>query len=1232
MILRNQKTVLSLLAVLFLLFVAVGGYGYGIWRQVQLAGSLTLFIQNKLSERVEGVFSSIEAAELEFRLSTMPVRLKAKNIRLNASDTIIVLPQSEFRFGLGNLLLGQLTPSEMSLSGLEIEIEQGSKGWHAGPSMAMLISLVNNNTNSRNTSTLTSIKALHINDAKLRIMRSPNVADTGRTDWIEIEPIAITLSKENNLFKGQINASDAVGGAVEIDFTGNDQGTNLDFSATLSDINADDIYPYLGIDIPEISSLGMVTGRLALTVRDRQLEGISGDLVSTDGSTVLPGYGDIDFATANLIFSHDAVLDTLTVTNFDMATRNFSDRPDGRIIFSGQVRHLTSPEATVIAKIKGSNFSFSRMLSLWPEQTEPVLREKVATSLNGGRVASFGLDAVGVINRNKKVFQLMTLDMISDIRQVKMETELASVERLSGLLSSRLEVSIGNNGIIEHAAADFLLQDAFLTPKESGKQIDLEGIELRTKLEGRTIHITRAAIDARELGQLALSAKIDINSDWRPHRLDIDVRAEQVATVMVSELWPEDLRPRARRWVSDRIDGGSINGFRVNGSFDLPENEPMRVISLDGEAQITDTELTYLSTMPPMKNTWATISFEGSSLRADIEKGEVEGVDFSGSRFILRPTEQGPEADLALIGTGAFGGAVKLIDHPRINILRPAGITAGLAEGQIDLTMGVKWILPPAGQTIASTGGMAINATASVQDMSFDGLPYETSIRNGVIDVIYLNRKLSISGRGNFNGAPGFISLDRHPDKSMDMDLALSKSASLTEWINEKTGLDLGGSTGGVVNIQGGGSMNAIQLETNLDLDDATINLSRLGVVKLQGEQAKLDARFFIRDGLIETIEDIHLNSDVLTARGQMNFDEGGRFLGAYFSELIWPGNNINSVTVERDSDDILSISAQASIVDLTPLRREESPGEGFAINVDLTSDRIILDQSVELSGNVLLATDRKGVGKAEFLGGLFLNQKPFMTEATLTAIFGGGNDLLEGRGLIGGAVASINLSPAEDGGNLMMLRSDNAGQVLKTLNIIDAIRGGRLSMVAQFKPDANDNFEIDFELESFRVIEAPTAVRMMSVLSLAGLYSLIEGDGTYFDLGHARIEVQPGKQIIHQARASGEALAVDLVGVINTETSEMEVSGALLPIYGITKLIGKVPVLREIITGVENEGVFVTQFSITGPIDDPENSVNLSSIVPGLFRDVFSPDWIRRERERLIGSASSEDNATAVQ
>ena len=132
----------------------------------------------------------------------------------------------------------------------------------------------------------------------------------------------------------------------------------------------------------------------------------------------------------------------------------------------------------------------------------------------------------------------------------------------------------------------------------------------------------------------------------------------------------------------------------------------------------------------------------------------------------------------------------------------------------------------------------------------------------------------------------------------------------------------------------------------------------------------------------------------------------------------LWPGNDISQITIERNEDNILRISADAKIIDLTPLRREESPGEGMSLEVDLTANRIVLDDSVSLSGNVSLTTAEDGTGVAKFLGSLFLNGKPYMTESTLTAMFGSGDDLMEGRGLIGGAEASLTLSPSEDGGS----------------------------------------------------------------------------------------------------------------------------------------------------------------------------------------------------------------------
>ena len=84
--LKRRKILSGFLASLVILITVAGGYGYSIWRQVEDAGGLPLFLQQKMSENADGVFSSIEKAELEFEFSLLPVRLAVH--QLNASDTI----------------------------------------------------------------------------------------------------------------------------------------------------------------------------------------------------------------------------------------------------------------------------------------------------------------------------------------------------------------------------------------------------------------------------------------------------------------------------------------------------------------------------------------------------------------------------------------------------------------------------------------------------------------------------------------------------------------------------------------------------------------------------------------------------------------------------------------------------------------------------------------------------------------------------------------------------------------------------------------------------------------------------------------------------------------------------------------------------------------------------------------------------------------------------------------
>ena len=73
------------------------------------------------------------------------------------------------------------------------------------------------------------------------------------------------------------------------------------------------------------------------------------------------------------------------------------------------------------------------------------------------------------------------------------------------------------------------------------------------------------------------------------------------------------------------------------------------------------------------------------------------------------------------------------------------------------------------------------------------------------------------------------------------------------------------------------------------------------------------------------------------------------------------------------------------------------------------------------------------------------------------------------------------------------------------------------------------------------------------------------------------------------------------------------------MPAYFLNTLIGKIPLLGELITGGKDEGLFGVTYKITGSYDHPNISVNpLSALTPGLIRKIFSDEEVEDSGETL--------------
>ena len=97
------------------------------------------------------------------------------------------------------------------------------------------------------------------------------------------------------------------------------------------------------------------------------------------------------------------------------------------------------------------------------------------------------------------------------------------------------------------------------------------------------------------------------------------------------------------------------------------------------------------------------------------------------------------------------------------------------------------------------------------------------------------------------------------------------------------------------------------------------------------------------------------------------------------------------------------------------------------------------------------------------------------------------------------------------------------------------------------------------------------------------------------------------------------------MVGVYDRASKQVDVGGNLVPVSQISNIVGKLPLIGNVLTGLDKSGIFATQFRVSGLSDDMTTAVNPASIAPGLLRDLISPNWLGKESERLFNEKSDE-------
>ena len=710
-----------------------------------------------------------------------------------------------------------------------------------------------------------------------------------------------------------------------------------------------------------------------------------------------------------------------------------------------------------------------------------------------------------------------------------------------------------------------------------------------------TLTLETLAID---LGGPHLSASADL----RERDGIVDVTAEfdlaNLPVDLIDQYWPPPAVPGGRDWVTENISMGFVRTLhgRVSGRFPADDPGAVDIRGVEGELTLDGAAVRYLPALPIVQSVSGTGRFDMDSLILEVGGGHSLDLRIPDATIIIDYSGMPETIDIAADITGPLGTVLEVLDRPGLEYTRTVGLNpervSGTTSGRLRLAFPLIGSLTMDEVALAAAANVA---GASLGEM-VEGI--EVYVDQGAMELDGLG--LAVTGTGTLNGVAVDFDWRERFDAAAAERTLLTIIGDVDEEGRQALGLPdtsvLRGPVGAeIVLVQ---SANDQSLTGDLDLTSADMGIDAIDWSKPAGTAGS--ARFVARwgeDGAI-SLQDIAIDAADLSVRGSVQLlPDPSEIETAQIDQLAWRDNRLYG-SVGRTPAGGYSIGIGGSYFDASGLvdtvfdggdsDGAEDPAPPLELRLDL--DRVLLAEDRELHD----------------VAGTLVNDGSDWVQADLAALSASGGPL------------NLQLQPTADAGFTLRIAAGDAGDALAAFGILDSVNGGRLSLDAARQGVAGP-VHGTLTASEFRLRQAPVMARLLAALSLSGLSDLLNTDGIGFDGVTAELTLDGDRLTIADGRMAGGSLGLTVEGVVDLAADTLDTEGTIVPVYGVSRVIGEIPVLGDLLTGGEGEGILAFNYAISGPLDDPQVSVNpLSVLAPGVLRDLFPVRGAAWRSERL--------------
>jgi hypothetical protein len=685
--------------------------------------------------------------------------------------------------------------------------------------------------------------------------------------------------------------------------------------------------------------------------------------------------------------------------------------------------------------------------------------------------------------------------------------------------------------------------------------------------------------------------------------MDASIKANasitNVQAANLHALWPTNLAPETRTWVTTNITAGHVPEAKV--AINIAAGDLAKPIlpkeAIDANIQLSDAEITYLPEHPQVKKIDALVHVDGIALDATIASAEFMGETklSEGRVFIADLNATNPYIEVAITAQSSSADIVRFLGLPRLKKAESLNLIASQAKGDIKgkANVGFHFYSPLDENGKPGDPDITYDVNAEITDASQDKFMNKFDLQGIKGSIVVNNSLLEFKGGGTVNGASVSESQVKYlfkPEDGSPYDTFIDVNATSPVEALPKFGYPAFDWLSGKLAIKGsmkqGGNLE--ETSASIDLTNAAVEMKTLPYSKPAGESAKLDLTTQKKDGGV-TIPSFVLQGFNADVRGNAKIapDMSG-IQSVRTTKLRLGETNLDSLYYEVIPGGF-KLDAKGLVADVTHWM-EDKPGvkveptfsfQHFpALSLKAEIERVITRKDQRLNDVKAEIECTLALCKFANVSGTTDDGKPFSMR------------------ILRNPKATRQLS----------INADSAGAFLRAMNILDGMEGGALTVTGNYDDTTADSVLTGKAMITKHTVKGvPVLAKLLSLASLTGIINALQGNGINFDKLHAPYTLTKDVITLKNAKSYGSSMGLTAEGTITFPARTMNIEGTVVPSYTLNNVFGRVPFFGRILTGGEGQGIFAARYSIKGTNAEPDVMVNpLSFLTPGFLRGLF--------------------------